>query len=92
MAQCEDFPCCGHERGCCPDFDPETGAQLNMVCTCGAKLPINNPSSICDRCLRAGDDDFDRGDYDDETDEDDGYEEDGMTERFDEADIETRFE
>ncbi len=26
---CEDFPCCGHEPGCCPDFD-ESGRQLNM--------------------------------------------------------------
>lgn len=54
MARCEDFPCCGHEAGCCPDFDPNTGEQLNMVCTCGAKLPIDNPVSICDACLRRG--------------------------------------
>lgn len=51
MAQCEDFPCCGHERGCCPDHD-ESGKQLNMVCTCGAKLPLNSRSSICDECYR----------------------------------------
>lgn len=25
-----------------------------MICTCGAKLPIDNPSSICDACLRRG--------------------------------------
>lgn len=55
MARCEDFPCCGHEIGCCPDFD-EAGRQLNMVCTCGAKLPINNRSSLCERCLIDPDD------------------------------------
>lgn len=56
MARCEDFPCCGHELGCCPDYDEETGRQLNMVCTCGAKLPINNKYSICNTCLRDPDD------------------------------------
>jgi len=50
MARCEDFPCCGHELGCCPDFD-ESGRQLNMVCTCGAKLPLTSRYSICDGCL-----------------------------------------
>jgi hypothetical protein len=49
--RCEDYPCCGHEPGCCPDFD-ESGEQLNMRCVCGAMLPINNRSSICDSCLR----------------------------------------
>jgi len=57
MAHCEDFPCCGHEHGCCPDFGPD-GQQLNMKCVCGAVLPINNPVSICDGCLH--DDDLDR--------------------------------
>lgn len=67
MAQCEDFPCCGHERGCCPDYDPDTGAQLNMVCTCGAKIPITNGCSICDACLTRMDetiDGFDATAYD----------------------------
>jgi len=50
---CEDYPCCGHESGCCPDFN-EAGEQTNMVCTCGAKLPVSRSSSICDTCLRAG--------------------------------------
>jgi len=49
---CEDFPCCGHELGCCPDFDPETGAQLNMVCTCGARVPLTSKVSVCIGCLR----------------------------------------
>lgn len=54
MARCEDFPCCGHEDGCCPDFD-ESGRQLNMRCTCGAVLPVNNRSSLCDGCLAMDD-------------------------------------
>ena len=48
--RCEDFPCCGHELGCCPDFD-ENGKQLNMVCTCGAKLPVDAQYSICAGCM-----------------------------------------
>ncbi len=65
MSRCEDFPCCGHELGCCPDFD-ESGRQLNMKCVCGATVPIESRSSICDGCLRGGDDfdDFYDG-YDD---------------------------
>ncbi len=63
---CEDFPCCGHEAGCCPDFD-ESGKQLNMVCTCGAKLPVDNPVSICDSCLNRGSDE-DYEEWDDEED------------------------
>jgi len=70
---CEDYPCCGHfdivdgrRVCCCPDFD-ESGRQLNMICVCGAKLPINNPYSICDACLRQGEDfedgDCESGDY-----------------------------
>lgn len=50
--RCEDFPCCGHELGCCPDFDSETGQQVNMKCTCGATLPINNRYSICGSCMK----------------------------------------
>lgn len=62
MAQCEDFPCCGHESGCCPDYD-ESGKQLNMKCTCGATVPIDNRSSLCDDCLNSNPDDP----YDDES-------------------------
>lgn len=51
MARCEDFPCCGHESGCCPDYDPDTGQQLNMRCTCGAVVPVGARYSICDGCL-----------------------------------------
>lgn len=55
MAMCEDFPACGHENGCCPDFD-ESGNQLNMVCTCGAKLPVTSRYSICRSCMDRGSD------------------------------------
>jgi len=47
---CEDYPCCGHEAGCCPDYN-EAGEQLNMKCTCGATLPRKSRYSICDSCL-----------------------------------------
>ena len=57
MARCEDFPCCGHESGCCPDFSP-SGKQLNMKCTCGATLPLTSRSSICAACLRRGEEDY----------------------------------
>jgi len=79
--RCEDFPCCGHEAGCCPSYD-EAGRQTDMVCTCGARLPINNRYSICDTCLSQEDyDDY----YEEEGEEgcDDGYEDhflDGMFE------------
>lgn len=62
MARCEDFPCCGHEAGCCPRYDA-SGRQLDMVCTCGARLPVTSRSSICRACLMAGDPED--GDYDD---------------------------
>lgn len=58
MARCEDFPCCGHEAGCCPDFD-ESGRQLNMICVCGAVVPIDSSSSLCPSCLNSDPDDFD---------------------------------
>lgn len=54
MARCEDYPCCGHESGCCPDFDPDTGKQLNMKCTCGATVPLTSRSSLCEDCLHPG--------------------------------------
>jgi hypothetical protein len=74
MARCEDFPCCGHEPGCCPDYD-ESGRQLNMKCVCGATVPLRSKSSLCSSCLNAPDpndpygDEFyedDGGDWDDE--------------------------
>ena len=62
MAMCEDYPCCGHEMGCCPDYCHETGKQLNMRCTCGAVLPLSNRYSICQGCMNAASDEED--DYD----------------------------
>ncbi len=73
MPRCEDFPCCGHELGCCPNYD-ESGKQLDMVCTCGARLPVNNRYSICESCMNSHldsdpdfypDDDFRDSDPDD---------------------------
>ena len=64
MARCEDFPCCGHEAGCCPDYD-ESGNQLNMRCTCGAVVPLSSSSSLCAACLRRGDEDGYDPDWDD---------------------------
>lgn len=57
MSVCEDFPCCGHEFGCCPSYD-ETGSQTDMKCTCGVSLPIDNGSSLCDDCLNDEYDDY----------------------------------
>lgn len=56
MSHCEDYPCCGHESGCCPDFD-ESGEQLNMKCVCGATLHIKSRYSICDSCMHSEDSD-----------------------------------
>lgn len=84
MVRCEDYPACGHELGCCPDFD-ENGIQLNMVCICGAKLPVDNPSSICNGCLRRGGDDGEGYVYDDD------YEED-LDDEEDEVEIEVEAE
>lgn len=53
--RCEDFPCCGHEPGCCPDFD-EAGNQLNMKCVCGATVSLDSRSSLCATCLNAEND------------------------------------
>jgi hypothetical protein len=38
------------------------GQQVNMKCTCGAVLPVNNRYSICDACLNSNED----GDYQDD--------------------------
>ena len=59
---CEDFPACGHEAGCCPDYD-ESGRQLNMKCVCGKTLPINSRFSICDACMDSDGDDGGFGSY-----------------------------
>ena len=60
---CEDYPCCGHEPGCCPDFD-ESGRQVNMKCVCGAVVPLGSRYSLCDSCLHSPDpDDYEGAGY-----------------------------
>lgn len=47
MVRCEDFPCCGHELGDCPD------SRGRMTCVeCGKRLPTTATSSICTKCRR----------------------------------------
>lgn len=70
MSMCEDFPCCGHEQGCCPTFIG--GKQVNMRCTCGAAVPLSSHSSICRDCRQAMQDQFD-GDDDYDCDDDDDF-------------------
>lgn len=62
---CEDYPCCGHEAGQCPTQD-EHGNNVYR-CVCGAKLPPNSRSSLCQGCLSRGNDDEDG--YDDRGDD-----------------------
>lgn len=50
MARCEDYPCCGHEPGDCPTIDSDGNERWTCV-GCGKLLPVNAPSSICDRCM-----------------------------------------
>lgn len=69
MTTCEDYPCCGHESGRCPDFDDD-GKQVNMRCTCGATIPVDSRFSICESCLGLEDD------YEYEDDDDDWYDDD----------------
>jgi len=72
MPRCEDWPCCGHELGCCPNYD-ESGRQIDMVCTCGTRLPVDSQYSICPACLRADDDYYDEPDFRDDVDADEDY-------------------
>ncbi len=45
--RCEDYPCCGHEDGDCPD------SQGRFTCVgCGKRLSKDAPSSICPKCQR----------------------------------------
>ena len=78
MARCEEYPACGHvgEDGPCPDFDPETGEQLNMRCVCGAAVPITSRSSLCKSCLRDPDGFDDEEDPYEDEDDDDGDDDD----------------
>lgn len=45
MARCEDYPCCGHEDGGCPNHD----GSFNCA-SCGRKMPKNSPSAVCAKC------------------------------------------
>lgn len=58
MSRCEDYPCCGHEPGCCPNYD-ENGRQTEMRCVCGASVPLSSRVSICESCLDRDGDEFD---------------------------------
>ena len=49
--RCEDWPCCGHEAGDCPDVDPETGEQSFRCSHCGRRLSPHSPSSMCASCI-----------------------------------------
>ena len=75
---CEDFPCCGHESGCCPSFD-EDGRQLDMKCTCGASVPLDSRNSICDNCLDLSDESENDFDGFEDFDDMDGDFDSGMT-------------
>lgn len=72
MSYCEDFPCCGHEAGDCPD------SEGRFKCVgCGALLPRNNPDSFCAECHRnqVWLDPEDRDWFPDEDEDDEEYEE-----------------
>lgn len=47
MPRCEDYPCCGHEPGDCPDSD----GRMRCV-ECGKKLSKKATSSICPKCQK----------------------------------------
>lgn len=63
-ARCEDYPCCGHEDGGCPNRD----GTFNCA-RCGKKLPKNNKSSLCNKCIKI----LDRLYYEDPTGQDLDY-------------------
>jgi len=48
--RCEDFPCCGHESGDCPDRD-EDGNESWKCAKCRATLPKGARSSLCSGCM-----------------------------------------
>jgi hypothetical protein len=45
MSRCEDYPCCGHEAGGCPDPDGRY-----RCARCGGRLPRRATSAVCARC------------------------------------------
>jgi predicted amidophosphoribosyltransferase len=48
---CEDYPCCGHERGGCPSRT-RSGKEIYRCVECGKNLRANASSSICAKCIR----------------------------------------
>ena len=44
-ARCEDYPCCGHEPGGCPNSD----GSYNCA-RCGRRMPKSSRSAVCSRC------------------------------------------
>ena len=61
--RCEDYPCCGHEAGDCPD------SSGRMTCVeCGKRLPKNATSSMHPACERSYLRNLDSGYYDTDSD------------------------
>lgn len=57
---CEDYPCCGHAPGDCPEYDKNG----RLKCTCGKVLPKGYRYSICRGCLdrlRRNEDEYEGG-------------------------------
>ena len=57
--RCEDYPCCGHEDGGCPNSD----GAFNCA-TCGARLGMNAHSSLCRKCMKRLIESIDNGSFD----------------------------
>jgi len=56
--RCEDFPCCGHEAGDCPDPDAELRGEWLLRCVeCGGRIKHgeeqHNAPSMHASCARA---------------------------------------
>ena len=47
-SQCEDYPCCGHAPGDCPDSQ----GRFRCAGGCGRMIPKGSSSSICPSCQR----------------------------------------
>ena len=58
MSRCEDFPCCGHVDPDGSSYCPDEDGRFRC-CDCGAKLPLNALSSLCNQCLRKINERFD---------------------------------
>lgn len=55
--RCEDFPCCGHEAGDCPDPDADARGELPFRCVeCGGRIKkgteCHNAPSMHAGCAR----------------------------------------